>query len=182
MRRFALAVTLAVGCSKEAPVEAHTSVAPVASLTSYVAPPAPEKPIKRTASFVAFEGDRLDACIDAVGLVPRDAVAKFEEGMIATGEKVGATRIQKTCGEQFSDRSPQASCFMRLAKNDNGSIALNILYYSTDSVDSDAKMKECLQQRGDWQSYRGDPKAARERVRMRADDAIRRMSELTSEY
>jgi hypothetical protein len=166
--RLACFLPLAIiACAKrEAPApQADAAPAQVATVSGAPVEPAP---LSFTSSLAKFSGDFLQLCVDMTitGAPDLDASALKGNPAEAATKSMRAkdkslTGIPKTCGEQFPDRTSLASCVLR-AEEPRGSMRLVSQHYAFEDVGlTDAAMKECLSEKGDWSAIPRDSHAWR---------------------
>ena len=119
----------------------------------------------------SFVKDRLSECIDSRMhvRVPDDAGVNWapkKDPTEAAFKELKMTRLNKSCGDQFSDRTALAVCVISNAHDpdaDGGSANTNVRVEMTDAyfdyqavVEDDAYMKQCLDMGGDWKALSRD--------------------------
>lgn len=140
--------------------------APVPTLTAQtetVAAPVLMLPISATRRIASFRSGQLDECTEATFVAPPmadpDAVARAVD-MWAEGAKknkqVKTLAIAKPCADQFTDRTPLATCRVSGAATKLGpgwSAGFLDTYYRVETArDDDTFMRQCLEMHGDWQA------------------------------
>lgn len=166
--KFLGAVCLLVACSR----------APASTSLAQPEPKDHEHTVHWSVSFAAFKGTDLVECDDVVAskVVYRDvdpallrqAADELWAAFKAPDKGSTATRLNKSCGEQFPDRLPFGVCEDQPIRND---ILGTVAHYSfADVFRSDWAMKECLENKGHWTSM---PRQSRSFIeaQMRFDQA-----------
>lgn len=144
-----------------------------------------------TASAAKFDHSQLVECADVAirALRPEDAGADWQPMVLAYATTLGDAafkdakelkRLNKTCAEQFADRTLLATCsaidlskskvLLNAAKGKdagafgiNGPVTLTSAYYDFADVGiDDDRMSECLQMKGEWKALSQDSQAFKE--------------------
>lgn len=145
MRRVLVCLAL-VACSRKQPAPAPQ---PEPSSAVSVTPSAP--PAAREASYADLSGDVLSQCVDIRSTDP----SALER---AAGDAKGATKLAKSCAQQFADRVELASC--TVTRKDG--VYVRAAYYDFASVgEDDVEMSECIKAGGDWKSVSRDSRVWR---------------------
>jgi hypothetical protein len=180
MKRALLALVL-VACSKPAP-QAEPAPAPVPAPPAVVAPARHEY----TGHMADMSGGVLHECADVSVLVtpPGDAGADWKpkaDPLEKFAKDTKRTSIPKPCAEQFTDRTALASCSVSstaTAKTGEAyAVTVRTTFYDVADVgNSDAKMAECLESKGEWKALPKDSpefrKARLEHSRKRLEKAV----------
>jgi hypothetical protein len=135
----AVLVLSALACQGEARVEA----APAVVVAAAVPVAAPGTLI---VSFATFVGDRLNSCSNVTAVLrPGEEHLREELASKATGNNL--MRLSKPCEPEFAQRAVLATCVVSVKD-----VTVTTRYYDARAVvDSDASMRECLSNSGQWQ-------------------------------
>lgn len=153
-----------------APAAAPAAVAPVAP------PPTPARSTS-TAHIAVFRGDDLTQCLDVEGSAEPSRADRLSaaierltaglQGDVQPPESV--VRLQRPCSASFADRTALGTCTRTIgAAAEPVSMVLREAFYTVAVLRSDAQMRDCLSDGGDWVAVRRDSPEAR-RIEAEAD-------------
>lgn len=166
--RYAWLALALVACSKPETKPAPQPEASSTPVAKAAEPPPPAKQFVGEASFAHFVKDQIFECVDIAVVIPPPPGApsdwKPSEDIFGRTVKAmskDATKLSKTCDEQFADRTVLASCTMKQkGKTDAGTSAsatVTANFYNFEDVGKDdSQMKDCLKGGGDWKAVSRD--------------------------
>lgn len=167
---FLAALGCLFACEEQKTATPVVEVAPAAApVPAPVAPPEPDPPkeVIVSTTVATFRQEKLDECVDLVAALPPDATDEETEGLrerflekmkaSASGVKLVPTR--KLCAEQFTDRTPVATCIvpeqkMPFRETGEARLILASTYYRAETArKDDTFMRQCLEMGGDWKEH-----------------------------
>jgi hypothetical protein len=182
---FVLAFVGCRGASRSDPAPIATT--PVSAAPAPPPPPPEPKSVVVSAALAQFSKDILQTCTDFSLTFPPgtelDAglggMTKMMDAMMKGRKDI--TRLAKPCTEQFSDRVALAQCDITNTLSGDGGTADVSVTDSVFDVDlltkNDAKMRDCIANKGDWKALPKTNAAYRDAVLLRGRRNAERLLE-----